>query len=104
MESVVYDEEFFRFGCKKSISINPPTNCLHVSNMKREFCTESKLMNLFSECGHVSKVQVLVQSKEKNMALLKFSRLEDSVQAVATFHNHDIMGRKLQISFTKSKI
>jgi len=26
------------------------------------------------------------------------------VQAVATFHNYDIMGRKLQISFTKSKI
>jgi len=72
--------------------------------MKREFCTESKLSNLFSECGYVSKVHVLVQSKEKNMALLKFNRLEDSVQAVVTFHNYDIMGRKLQISFTKSKI
>jgi hypothetical protein len=104
METVIYDEEYFRFGCKKSISINPPTNCLHVSNMKREFCTDAKLYNLFSECGSVSKVQILVQSKEKNMALVKFNRIEDSVRAVATLHNHDIMGRKLQISFTKSKI
>jgi RNA recognition motif-containing protein len=71
--------------------------------MKREFCTEFKLANLFSECGTVAKVHVLVQSKEKNMALIRFGNVEDSVRAMATFHNHDILGRKLQISFTKSK-
>lgn len=58
---------------------------------------------MFSECGTVVKVHILVQSKEKNMALVRFGSVEDSVRAMAIFHNHDILGRKLQISFTKSK-
>jgi RNA recognition motif-containing protein len=38
------------------------------------------------------------------MALIKMSKIEDGINALSNLHNHDLSGRKLQISFTKSKI
>jgi len=58
---------------------------------------------LFEDYGRVEKVQVLQNNNDKGMALVKFSTLEDSFNAVANGHNQNYYGRKLQISFTKSK-
>lgn len=38
------------------------------------------------------------------MALVKFATLSDSLNAIANLHNESFSGRKLQISFTKSKV
>jgi hypothetical protein len=38
------------------------------------------------------------------MALVKFYSMEDSFEAIACLHNETFSGRKMQISFTKSKV
>ena len=38
------------------------------------------------------------------MALVKFKTIEDSFNAIAHLHNESFSGRKIQISFTKSKV
>lgn len=38
------------------------------------------------------------------MALIKFKNIEDSFYAIAEMHNKQVLGRKIQISFTKSKL
>lgn len=49
-------------------------------------------------------MQILHQSSEKNMALVKFYTIEDSFYAISELHNTLLNGRKIQISFTKSKL
>jgi RNA recognition motif-containing protein len=38
------------------------------------------------------------------MALVKFYSMEDSFEAISCLHNEVFSGRKIQISFTKSRI
>jgi len=45
-----------------------------------------------------------MQSNEKNMALVKFSTLKESFEAISELHNKPVGGRKMQISFTKSRL
>ena len=61
------------------------------------------LKEVFEEYGQVEKVVLLKQSPEKNMALVKFYSIEDSFRGVACLHNSLLYGRKMQISFTKSR-
>lgn len=49
-------------------------------------------------------VEVLSQGPEKNMALVQFEYIEDSFLAMSEMHGRELSGRKLQISFTKSRI
>jgi RNA recognition motif-containing protein len=49
-------------------------------------------------------VKILCYSNEKNMALVKFYSMEDSFEAIASLHNEVFSGRKMQISFTKSRV
>jgi hypothetical protein len=49
-------------------------------------------------------VQLLLNIKDKFMALVKFSNMEESLNATTALHNRDISGRRVHISFTKSKI
>ena len=72
--------------------------------MKREICQEKELWSIFGEYGSVEKVHILQQSREKNMALVKFRSMEDSFSAISRLHNETFCGRKIQISFTKSKV
>ncbi len=41
-----------------------------------------QLSKIFSEYGNIERVQILQQSNEKNMALIKFYSLEDSFNAI----------------------
>lgn len=75
-----------------------------MSSLKKEVCKESTLYNIFSEYGKVEAVKILCYSNEKNMALVKFYSMEDSFEAIAHLHNETFSGRKMQISFTKSKV
>lgn len=103
-ECIVYDPSHDRFNLSKSVSINAPSIVLHVSNLKKETCTEAKLRHLFEEYGQVEKVQLLLHVKDKFMALVRFSRLEESLDATTALHNRELAGRRVHISFTKSKI
>lgn len=38
------------------------------------------------------------------MALVKFKNIEDCFYAIAEMHNRAVLGRKLQLSFTKSRL
>lgn len=79
-----------------------PSAVLHISNIKKEACTVDYLKDLFSEAGFVDKVSIL--GRERNMALIKMGTLEDSFNAVGMLHGKTVQGRKIQISFTKSRI
>jgi RNA recognition motif-containing protein len=77
---------------------------LHVSNIKRDQCTTECLREMFSEAGTVERVSLLGSGKERSMALVKMISLEESFNAVGLLHGRNISGRKIQISFTKSRI
>lgn len=47
---------------------------------------------------------MLNEKDKKFMCLIKYEKIEESLNAVAFLHNFDICGRKLQISFSKSKL
>lgn len=92
-----------RFTAHKSITINSPSTTLHVSSLKKEVCTEEALKDVFQEQGEVAGVHILKQSADKNMALVRYYSVEDSFRAIASLHNSLLAGRKMQISFTKSR-
>ena len=43
----------FRFKADKNLKINPPSEVIHVSNIKQEYFKESYLHNLFSQHGTI---------------------------------------------------
>lgn len=49
-------------------------------------------------------MEILGSNCDKNMALVKFRNIEDSFYAIGEMHNKTISGRKIQVSFTKSKL
>jgi hypothetical protein len=78
---------------------------LHVSNIVREYCKDDKkLRSLFEKYGNVEGIKFIFGEKNKNMCLVKMSSLEESLSAMAHLHNVGLGDRKLQISFTRSKI
>ena len=77
---------------------------LHVSSIKKDICKENALYKIFNEYGKVEAVKILCYSNEKNMALVKFYSIQDSFEAIAQLHNETFSGRKMQISFTKSRV
>ena len=60
-------------------------------------------MEVFEEQGQVANIHILKQSADKNMALVRYHSIEDSFRAIAALHNSILSGRKMQISFTKSR-
>lgn len=95
---------YLRFTSKRSITVNPPSETLHVSSIKKENCNDASLRKIFGQYGYVERVKILMQSNEKNMALVKFSTMKESFEAISELHNKQFGGRKMQISFTKSKL
>jgi len=43
----------YRFKKNKNISINPPSQTLHVSNLAEEISYEKDIDDLFSDCGNI---------------------------------------------------
>lgn len=99
-----YDSSYDRFTAQRSITINPPSHTLHVSSIKKEMCKDHCLRDIFEEFGEIERIHILQQSSERNMALVKFRSQEGSFNAMVNLHNRTFNGRKMQISFTKSKL
>eukprot|EP01017_Pseudomicrothorax_dubius_P016625 TRINITY_DN1884_c0_g2_i1.p1 TRINITY_DN1884_c0_g2~~TRINITY_DN1884_c0_g2_i1.p1 ORF type:complete len:373 (+),score=42.83 TRINITY_DN1884_c0_g2_i1:211-1329(+) len=109
LESI--DEEIFigspatnRFKGYKSLSINPPSNTLHISNLLAQCCREDIIGELFGQYGRVEAMKFLFHDNHRNMCLLRFATLQDGIWAAANLHNYNLEGRKIQISFTRSKV
>lgn len=47
----------YRFKQGNALSINPPSNVLHVSNLKLEICCEEKIFEIFKEFGKIEKIK-----------------------------------------------
>ena len=59
-ECVFYDKSFdryiiviFRFTPHRSLTVNSPSNTLHVSSLKKDICREHTLYKIFGEYGRV---------------------------------------------------
>lgn len=84
--------------------INQPSATIHVSNLKKDTCNQQFMMDLFSKYGKVEGVKIISQQNFKNMCLVKMGNIEQAICSIAYLHGQYIMGRKIQISFTHSKI
>lgn len=95
----------FRFNKNKNISINPPSSVLHLSNLVKDVCKDqSVIKQYFSKITKVEGMKFLFGDNGKNMCLIKLPSIEDALRALAYLHDTDLGGRKIQISFTRSKI
>jgi RNA recognition motif-containing protein len=92
----------FRNGFALEI-FNPPSQILHVSNLVPEACNE-KLLDLFLAYGRVENYQFLHELPNKNMVLIRYSSLDEAIEAMVQLHGYSIMGRNMLLSFTRSKI
>jgi len=93
----------FRFKKNKTITINPPSAALHISNLPKEACQEDVIQHHFSHFGRIETMRI--QSVEnRNTCLLKMGSIEESLLALAYLHDTDLLGRNMHISFTRIKI
>ncbi|KRX09225.1 hypothetical protein PPERSA_05894 [Pseudocohnilembus persalinus] len=97
-------EDQYRFKQGKNMSINPPSQTLHFSNLKKEGCNEINLIKFLEGFGQIEGIKLLVKQNFKNMALIKMKNVEQATNIVSQLHGKDFYGRKVQISFTHSKI
>ena len=51
--------------------------------MKKEKCTVYEISNIFRPVAEPTRIKILKQNSDKNMALVEFSCLEDSFDAIA---------------------
>ena len=56
-EFSTFSPEFFRFSIFNTISINPPSTTLHISNIKKEICNNSFIFKTFKTFGTIEKIQ-----------------------------------------------
>ncbi|CAD8123614.1 unnamed protein product [Paramecium sonneborni] len=95
----------FRFSDGKSISFNPPSQILHLSNIKGKMCEDEQyIKDLFKGIGHVQAIKYIHIDKQKHMALVRLSSLEEALNGASLLHGKEVMGRKINVSFTKSKL
>lgn len=102
---IIGEEKLFRFKQGKNIVIAPPSCTLHVSNLTKESCKDKKsISDLFGMYGEVKAVKSLFGENGKNMCLIKMKSMEECLKVMAQLHDTEFGGRKLQISFSRSKI
>jgi len=72
--------------------------------LKKETCRIEVIADVFSPFGKIENFKLMMQNNFKNMCLLKYSTVEEAINAVAHLHEKEICGRGIKISFTRSKI
>eukprot|EP01017_Pseudomicrothorax_dubius_P028917 TRINITY_DN3475_c0_g1_i1.p1 TRINITY_DN3475_c0_g1~~TRINITY_DN3475_c0_g1_i1.p1 ORF type:complete len:409 (-),score=69.50 TRINITY_DN3475_c0_g1_i1:76-1302(-) len=92
-----------RFRESKSISINPPSDTIHVSNLVPEACT-TKLLALFEQYGRILNHKFIHMAPNRHMCLIRLATIDQALTAMAFLHDYVHLGRNFQISFTRSKI
>ncbi|KAK1157170.1 polypyrimidine tract-binding protein 1-like isoform X3 [Acipenser oxyrinchus oxyrinchus] len=94
---------FKKPGSKNFQNIFPPSATLHLSNIPPSV-VEDDLRVLFMSCGAVVKAFKFFQ-KDRKMALIQMGSVEEAIQSLIEFHNHDLgENHHLRVSFSKSTI
>ncbi|KAK6325390.1 hypothetical protein J4Q44_G00047320 [Coregonus suidteri] len=84
-------------------NIYPPSGTLHLSNIPPAV-GEDDLKALFSSSG-ASVTAFKFFQKDRKMALIQMSSVEEAVESLIEFHNHDLGdNHHLRVSFSKSTI
>ncbi|GFS25656.1 polypyrimidine tract-binding protein 2 [Elysia marginata] len=91
---------FKRPGSKNCQNIFPPSQVLHLSNIPAHV-TEENLTTWFTDHGTVKAFKFF--PKDRKMALLQMSTVEEAIHALIAMHNYQ-MGESchLRVSFSKS--
>uniref|UniRef100_A0A4W5QLK6 Polypyrimidine tract binding protein 1a n=1 Tax=Hucho hucho TaxID=62062 RepID=A0A4W5QLK6_9TELE len=94
---------FKKPGSKNYNNIYPPSGTLHLSNIPPAV-GEEDLKALFSTSG-ASVTAFKFFQKDRKMALIQMSSVEEAVESLIEFHNHDLGdNHHLRVSFSKSTI
>jgi hnRNP-L/PTB/hephaestus splicing factor len=96
------DSPFHRYkiqGSKNFQHMFPPSCILHLSNLT-ERMDEKFFRDFFSAVGELVGFKFL--GSERRMALAKFSSIDDSINILVKYHNENINGRYLKVSFSKA--
>jgi len=92
-------EHRYKFnGSKNHLNIVPPSRVIHLSNLCDDK-DEDFYYSLFQELGVVTKF-MFMKGPEK-MALMEMDSIESSVKVLMNFHNFNINGKYLKVSFSK---
>lgn len=94
------DHRYKYVGSKNHANISPPSKVLHLSNMHPDK-TEKFYKELFKDHGRIKKF-IFMKCEEK-MALVQMESVEDALAILMNFHNFDIDGKFLKVSFSKYK-
>jgi RNA recognition motif-containing protein len=101
---IIGEEKSFRFKDGKNIVIAHPSTTLHVSNLSKDVCNDKKaISNCFHAYGEVKAVKPMFGDNGKNMCLVKMKSPEECLKAMAYLHDTEFGGRRLQVSFSRSK-
>uniref|UniRef100_A0A4W4HSI7 Polypyrimidine tract-binding protein 1 n=1 Tax=Electrophorus electricus TaxID=8005 RepID=A0A4W4HSI7_ELEEL len=94
---------FKKPGSKNYSNIFPPSSTLHLSNIPPSV-VEDDLKMLFASSGALVKNFKFFQ-KDRKMALIQMSSVEEAIESLIEFHNHDLgENHHLRVSFSKSTI
>ncbi|XP_058471125.1 polypyrimidine tract-binding protein 1a isoform X2 [Solea solea] len=94
---------FKKPGSKNYSNIFPPSATLHLSNIPPSV-VEDDLRRLFGSSGATVKAFKFFQ-KDRKMALIQMGSVEESIESLIEFHNHDLgENHHLRVSFSKSTI
>ncbi|XP_028856701.1 polypyrimidine tract-binding protein 1b isoform X3 [Denticeps clupeoides] len=94
---------FKKPGSKNYSNIFPPSATLHLSNIPPSV-VEEDLKMLFASTGAIVKGFKFFQ-KDRKMALIQMGSVEEAIQCLIEFHNHDLgENHHLRVSFSKSTI
>uniref|UniRef100_A0A671QRG5 Polypyrimidine tract-binding protein 1 n=1 Tax=Sinocyclocheilus anshuiensis TaxID=1608454 RepID=A0A671QRG5_9TELE len=94
---------FKKPGSKNYSNIFPPSSTLHLSNIPPAV-VEDELKLLFASNGALVKNFKFFQ-KDRKMALIQMGSVEEAIESLIQFHNHDLgENHHLRVSFSKSII
>ncbi|KAL9891339.1 polypyrimidine tract-binding protein 2 isoform X2 [Glossina fuscipes] len=94
---------FKKPGSKNYQNIYPPSATLHLSNIPSS-CTEEDIKEAFTSNNFEVKAFKFFP-KDRKMALLQLSSVEEAVLALIKMHNHQLSeSNHLRVSFSKSNI
>ena len=77
----------------KKVIINPPSNILHISNLKTDACNYEIMFEILKKFGKVEAIKFKVLDHYKNMCLVRFNKLEESIAAMASLHDLELFKR-----------
>lgn len=79
-----------------------PTTTLHISNIDASV-DEKELIEMFTACGELEGQRVF-EHNAKRMALVKYKKLSEAVEALCALHNTVLGGKGIKVAFSTNKL